>query len=130
MSLPGNNTSLKRLRNRYRLVVMNEDTYDEVIAFKLTRLSVYITLSTLFVVLVGLTVALIVFTPLKLYIPGYGEAKKAKEYEMLKVRADSIEQNLVKKQQYIDNIEKVLKGNVLPTDTTTLELKNTEKSKD
>lgn len=130
MSLPGNNTSLKRLRNRYRLVVMNEDTYDEVIAFKLTRLSVYIMLSTLFVVLVGLTVALIVFTPLKLYIPGYGEAKKAKEYEMLKVRADSIEQNLVKKQQYIDNIEKVLKGNVLPTDTTTLKLKNTEKSKD
>jgi hypothetical protein len=130
MSLPGNNTSLKRLRNRYRLVVMNEDTYDEVIAFKLTRLSVYITLSTLFVVLVGLTVALIVFTPLKLYIPGYGEAKKAKEYEMLKVRADSIEQNLVQKQQYIDNIEKVLKGNIVPLDTTTLKLKNAEKSKD
>lgn len=130
MSLPGSNTTLKRLRNRYRLVVMNEDTYDEVIAFKLTRLSVYITLSTLFVVLVGLTVALIVFTPLKLYIPGYGEAKKAKEYEMLKVRADSIEQNLAQKQQYIDNIEKVLKGNVVPLDTTTLKVKSAEKSKD
>ena len=130
MSLPGSNTTLKRLRNRYRLVVMNEATYDEVIAFKLTRLSVYITLSTLFVVLVGLTVALIVFTPLKLYIPGYGEAKKAKEYEMLKVRADSIEQNLVQKQQYIDNIEKVLKGNVVPLDTTTLKVKSAEKSKD
>jgi hypothetical protein len=129
MSLPGNNTTLKRLRNRYRLVVMNEDTYDEVVAFKLTRLSVYITLSALFVVLVGLTVALIVFTPLKLYIPGYGEAQKAREYEMLKVRADSIEQNLVKKQQYIDNIERVLKGNVLPADTTTFKLKITGKSK-
>ena len=110
MSLPGGNTSLKRLRNRYRLVVMNEDTFNEVVTFKLTRLSVYIALSTLFVVLVGLTVALIIFTPLKLYIPGYGDAQKAKEYEMLKMKADSIEQSLIKKQEYIDNVEKVLKG--------------------
>lgn len=130
MSLPGGNTSLKRLRNRYRLVVINEDTFDEVVTFKLTRLSVYIALSTLFVVLVGLTVALIVFTPLKLYIPGYGEAQKAREYEMLKVKADSIEQNLIKKQEYINNIEKVLRGNVVPPDTTTLKLKNIEKSSD
>jgi hypothetical protein len=130
MSLPGGNTSLKRLRSRYRLVVMNEDTYDEVVAFKLTRLSVYIALSTLFVILVGITVALIAFTPLKLYIPGYGEAQKAREYEVLKMKADSIELNLIKKQKYIDNIEKVLKGNIVPRDTMLLNLKNAEKSND
>ncbi len=130
MSLPGGNSSLKRLRNKYRLVVMNEDTFEEVVTFKLTRLSVYIALSTLFVVLVGLTVALIVFTPLKLYIPGYGEAQKARQFEILKVKADSIEQSLIKKQEYIDNIEKVLKGNMLLRDTTTLKLKSAEKSND
>ncbi|MEO6289089.1 MAG: hypothetical protein ABIO76_04180 [Ginsengibacter sp.] len=130
MALPGGNTSLKRLRNRYRLVLINEDSFEEVAAFKLNRISVYVTLSILFVVLVGLTVALIMFTPLKLYIPGYGEAQKAKEYELLKVRADSIEQSLLKKQQYINTIEKVLKGNVVPRDTVTLKLKNIEKSRD
>lgn len=130
MSLPGGNTSLKRLRSRYRLVIMNEDTYNEVVTFKLTRLSVYIALSTLFVILVGITVALIAFTPLKLYIPGYGEAQKAKEYEVLKMKADSIELNLIKKQDYIDNIEKVLKGNIVPRDTSVLKLKNIEKSSD
>jgi hypothetical protein len=130
MSLLGGNSSLKRLRNRYRLVVINEDTFDEVVAFKLNRLSVYIAMSTLFVVLVGLTIALIMFTPLKLYIPGYGEAQKAKEYEVLKMKADSIEQNLIKKQEYIDNIEKVLKGNFIKKDTTTLQLKSIEKSSD
>ena len=130
MSLPGGNTSLKRLRNRYRLVVINEDTFNEVVTFKLTRLSVYIALSTLFVVLVGLTVALIIFTPLKLYIPGYGDAQKAKEYEVLKVKADSIEQSLIKKQEYINNVEKILKGNLNPLDSTTLKLKNIEKSRD
>ncbi len=130
MALPPGNTSLKRLRNRYRLVVLNEDTFEEVVAFKINRVSVYIALCTLFVVLVGATVALIMFTPLKLYIPGYGEAQKAKEYEMLKVRADSIEQALLKKQQYINNIEKVLQGNVVPLDTTRLKVKDVEKSHD
>jgi hypothetical protein len=130
MTLPGGNTSLKRLRSRYRLVVINEDTYNEIVTFKLNRLSVYIALSILFVILVGLTVALIAFTPLKLYIPGYGQAQKAKEYGILKMKADSIEQNLIKKQEYIDNIEKILKGNVVPLDTTMLKLKNIEKSSD
>lgn len=130
MALPQGNTTLKRLRNRYRLVLLNEDTFEEVVAFKLNRVSVYIALCTSFVVLVGLTVALIMFTPLKLYIPGYGEAQKAKEFELLKVRADSIEQSLIKKQQYINTIEKVLKGNMVPLDTTTLKLKNVEKSRD
>jgi hypothetical protein len=130
MSLPDENTSLKRLRNRYRLVIMNDDTFDEVVTFKLTRLSVYIGISTLFVLLVGLTVALLAFTPLKLYIPGYGEGQKAREFEILKVRTDSLEHDLMLKQQYINSIENVLKGNILPRDTSRLQLKVTEKSKD
>jgi len=75
------NSTLKRLRNRYRLVVMNEDTYEEVVKFKLSRLSVYIFLSTVFVVLLGLIIALLVFTPLKYYLPsnGYGSPKKRKK---------------------------------------------------
>ena len=66
------NSTLKRLRNRYRLVVMNEDTYEEVVKFRLSRLSVYIVLSSIFVILTVLSVALIVFTPIKYYLPGVG----------------------------------------------------------
>ena len=47
--------TLKRLRNRYRLVVMNDDTYEEVTNFRLSRISVYVMLCTIFVLLVGLT---------------------------------------------------------------------------
>jgi len=130
MAIPNANTTLKRLRNRYRLVVMNEDTYEEVVAFKLSRVSVYIALSTLFVVLVGLTVALIAFTPLKLYIPGYSDAKQVKEYKGLQVKADSIERTLIYKQQYIDNIQRVLKGELIKQDTTPLKLKSVKKSHD
>jgi hypothetical protein len=79
---------------------------------------------------VGLTVALIAFTPLKLYIPGFGDAKQAKEYQGLKVKADSIERSLIYKQQYMDNLQKVLKGEVTKQDTSQLKLKELEKSND
>ena len=124
------NSTLKRLRNRYRLVVMNEDTYEEVVRFKLNRLSVYIALSTLFVLLVGLTVALIVFTPLKYYLPGvgYGNAKQVKEYRILKMRTDSIEEALQNKQQYFNDLQKVLQGNIPKLDTNKLNLPKVENS--
>ena len=122
------NSTLKRLRNKYRLVVMNEDTYEEVVKFKLNRLSVYIGLSTLFVVLTGLIIALIVFTPLKYYLPGvgYGNAKQIREYKDLKIRTDSMESALKYKQRYYDDLKKVLSGDVPQLDTNKLLLPQVE----
>ena len=121
------NSTLKRLQNRYRLVVMNDDTYEEVVTFKLSRLSVYITLSTIFVLLTGLTVALIVFTPLKLYIPGYGDVNATKELRELKIRTDSLEQAVRYKDQYLENVRNVLQGNVtMKLDTNTLDIPKPE----
>ena len=103
-------STLKRLQNRYRLVVMNDDTYEEVVTFKLSRLSVYIALSTVFVLLISFTVALIIFTPLKYYIPGYGSRQSKTELQVLKIRTDSLEQSIKFKDQYLDNLKKVLSG--------------------
>lgn len=128
MGLPNANSTLKRLRNRYRLVLMNDDTYEEVVTFKLTRISVYIAICTLFILLVGLTVALIAFTPLKLYIPGYGEGRQASEYLHLKMKADSIEHAIQLKQQYFDNLQQVLSGKGIRKDTSILKIKDPGKS--
>lgn len=121
------NTTIKRLRNRYRLLVMNDDTYEEVVTFKLSRMSVYVMLSSIFVVLVGLTVALIVFTPLKQYVPGYGTQSARKELQMLKMRTDSLEQAMRYKDVYLQNLKKVLSGNVpAEYDTTVLDVPKPE----
>lgn len=125
------NTTLKRLRNRYRLVVMNDDTYEEVVTFKLSRLSVYILLSTIFVVLTGLTVALIVFTPLKLYIPGYGDVNNTRELRELKIRTDSLEQAVQYKDQYLQGLRATLQGGApVKPDTTSLKVPAPEKIND
>ncbi len=125
------NSTLKRLQNRYRLVVMNDDTYEEVVTFKLSRLSVYVFLSTVFVLLTGLTVALIVFTPLKLYIPGYGDLNNTKELRELKMRTDSLEQEMRYRDQYFQGLKNVLEGSSsVKTDTTSLKIPKTEKIDD
>jgi hypothetical protein len=124
MSMPNVNNTLKRLRNHYRLVITNEDTFEEIVKFKLTRLSVYIVLSTIFILMVGLTTALIVFTPLKYYLPGSGmqNVRQIKEYRNLKMRTDSMEQALKYQDAYLKNIEKVLMGNTIQKDTAKLAL--------
>ena len=125
------NSTFKRLRNRYRLVVMNDDTYEEVVTFKLSRLSVYVFLSSIFVVLVGLTVALIVFTPLKYYIPGYDDLKIGRDYRQLKYRTDSLEQQVNYQARYIDGIKRILSGDIsVKLDTTQINLPKDEYSND
>ena len=130
--MPDVNNTLKRLRSHYRLVIMNEDTFEEVVKFKLTRMGVYIVLSTVFILMVGLTASLIIFTPLKYYLPGtgMGNANQIKEYRQLKIRTDSMEQALRYQDNYLKNIQKVLQGNVKALDTNKIILPKVENSND
>ena len=126
-------TTLQRLRNRYRLVVMNDDTYEEVVTFRLSRMSVYIVLSTIFVLLTGLTVALIVFTPLKYYIPGTNtDYRSATELRQLKYKADDAERELQLLKQYDEGLRKgPLSGDKpIVLDTTRLNVPKPDASDD
>lgn len=112
---------------------MNDDTYEEVVTFKLSRLSVYIMLSTIFVLLVGLTVALIVFTPLKYYIPGTNsDYKSVVEQRQLKIRVDAAEKTVAQQNQYIEALKKgpLAAGGSVAPDTNRLVVPRGEESND
>ena len=112
---------------------MNDDTYEEVVTFKLSRLSVYIALSTVFVLLVGLTVALIIFTPLKYYIPGYDDLKIGREYQQLKYDADKLAKELNNLKQYEEGLRKgplLGDGKTVSLDTSQLQLPKEDLSND
>ena len=131
MAILDDNNTFKRTSNSYRLVIMNDDTYDEVVAFRLSRTSVYIGFSVSFILLVGLTIALIAFTPLKYYIPGYGTKESQTALQLLKIRTDSLEQTLHYKEQYLEGIKKVLsEGNAKQLDTIPLKLPESLPSND
>ena len=122
-------SGFKRLTNRYRMVIMNDHTYEEIVTFKLTRLSVYIVSCFVFILLVGLTTALISFTPLKYYIPGYGTQAERRELTRLKSRTDSLERTIRYKEAYWENVKNVLSGKAeMMLDTALITIPNLEQS--
>jgi hypothetical protein len=122
------NNRLKRLKNNYLLTVTNDDTFEEVVKFKLNRSSLFIGLSSIFVMMIFVTVSLIIFTPLKYYLPGvgYGNIRQVKEFKKLKMRTDSIENALKLQIKFNEDIQKALKGSVIKRDTNSLKLPKLE----
>lgn len=103
-----------KLLHKYRLVILNEDTFEERFAFKLTRLNVFVTVGLLSIILIMLTTVLIAFTPLREYIPGYSSAKLQKQATHLMFTTDSLQQAMQKRNQYFASIQRVLRGDVSP----------------
>lgn len=102
----------QKLVNKYRMVIINEDTFEEKISFKLTRLNVFILSGMFSVLLIVLTIFLIAFTPLKEYIPGYSSTKLKRQATDLVYKVDSLEQELKVNNVYIEKIRGVLTGEI------------------
>ena len=102
----------ERLRHRYRLVVMNNDTFEEVGSYQLTLLNLYVWGSVLLLCLVLLVGSVIVFTPLRRYIPGYGDVSVQPKLVQLNRELDSLQQRIAYHEQYADNFRKILVGDV------------------
>ena len=81
----------KKLLHKYRLVILNEDTFEERFAIKLTRLNVFVITSLLAIFLIVGTIVLIAFTPLKEYIPGYSSTELKKKATELNYKTDSLQ---------------------------------------
>jgi murein DD-endopeptidase MepM/ murein hydrolase activator NlpD len=115
---------LVSLKNTYRLVIMNDDTFEEVGSYRLTRLNVYILGSSVFVLMIILVTMIIAFTPLKEYVPGYGDVNLKSQAQKLERQVNDIETEVNARDKYIRAIQIVLTGDV---DTTTFQApKDTE----
>lgn len=108
---------MRRLRNRYRLVVLNDDTFEEKFKLRLTPLGLFILIGSITIVMIMLVTSLIAFTPLREYIPGYADVGVRRKLIRISMQSDSLEQALSAHNQFMENIDNVLKGNV-KTDTT------------
>ncbi|OYX28458.1 MAG: peptidase M23 [Flavobacteriales bacterium 32-35-8] len=106
----------RKLLDKYRLVVLNEDTFEERISLKLTRLNVFVLVSLSAILLVLATLMLIAFTPLREYIPGYSSTALRKQATELTFTADSLQQIINMNDKYYESIKKVLQGDVTKVD--------------
>jgi murein DD-endopeptidase MepM/ murein hydrolase activator NlpD len=101
---------IQKLRNKYLLVIRNEETYEVKLSFRLSRLNVFVALGLTAIILIILTIFLIAFTPLREYIPGYMDVDLQRQVYELQLKADSIEREFMRKDLYFQNIKNIIEG--------------------
>lgn len=100
------------IKARRRLVIINEETFEEQFSLKLSILNVFILGSLGAIFLISVTSYIIAFTPLREYIPGYSSTQLKQDALLLGIKADSLEYQLNKNDEYIKSIKKVLTGDL------------------
>ncbi|MBC7412583.1 MAG: M23 family metallopeptidase [Bacteroidia bacterium] len=107
------NKLLQRLKIKHRLVLMNDDTYEEKFSASLTPLNVFVVGVSGVFLLIFLTTYLIAFTNLKEYIPGYSNDVTIRRKLMnVNTRLDSLQEVMTLKDEYLNNILQVAQGTV------------------
>lgn len=101
-----------RMQHTYRLVIMNNETFEERGSYKLTLLNVYVVLSTILVVVFAIVFSLVAYTPLRKYVPGYAGGNMEREIYQINEDLAEIEEEFVAHRSYSENFRKLLVGEV------------------
>jgi murein DD-endopeptidase MepM/ murein hydrolase activator NlpD len=107
-----NKNKKSKWTHHYRMVVLNDDTFEERFSLKLNRLNVFIVTLISAVLLIGATTVLIAFTPLREYIPGYADVTSKRNSIQLTKETDSIQQVLRTNDEFYSRIKMLLNGDV------------------
>jgi murein DD-endopeptidase MepM/ murein hydrolase activator NlpD len=106
----------KKWRFKYRFVVLNSETFEERLAFNMSRLNVFLLTCVSLTLLIGGTTLIIAFTPLREYIPGYTSTNIRRQMVNLNQLSDSLKIKLDSRDRYLQNIRNIIEG--VPVDTT------------
>ena len=101
-----------RLKNKYRLVILNDDSFEERFSLRLTPLLMVNIIGLSIIALVALVASLIAFTPIREYIPGYTTSGMKRQLITLTLKTDSLALQLKEKTDYIQNINNIISGNI------------------
>lgn len=102
----------KKLFTKNRLVILNEDTFEEIFSLRLTLMNVFVVATIGMFLIIFITTYIIAFTPLREYIPGYASTQLKKDATELALKSDSLNYALKKNEAYIESIKKVLTGDL------------------
>lgn len=101
---------IHKLRYKYKLVLINDESFEEKLSFKLTPMNVFIGFSSAVVLFATLIITLIFYTSLREYVPGYTDSKTKRNLQELLYKTDSMEQSLLAKELYYKNIINIING--------------------
>ena len=105
-------TRNQNLKNKFRFVVLNDVTFEEKFSLSLTRTNVWVFISVIAFTLIFLTAAAIIYTPLKYFIPGFGDYNYRSQILQLNFKTDSLQNALDARAVWLENLENVASGNI------------------
>ena len=108
---------IEKSRENYRLIVMNNETFEEVGSYQLSPLNIYMAICAIVATVALLVFLLILFTPIKRYIPGYGNIQEHKEALRLTAELNEIKEDLSAQAAYTENIRKILVGDIVEVES-------------
>lgn len=102
----------KNLLTKTRLLILNEDSFEELFSLRLTLMNVFVVATLGAILIITATTFLIAFTPLKEYIPGFASSELKREATELALKSDSLSFAIKKNEAYLASIKKVLNGDL------------------
>lgn len=102
----------KNLKYKYRLVIYNESTFESVATFFLSKLNLILLFCLLTILSMIFSTLLITFSPLKYYMPGYGDAAVRKQLRELMHESEQMKTEIEQNELWARQIKEVLKGEI------------------
>ena len=100
------------IKFKYKLTIINENTLEEVVGIRVSKLNGISVLLSVLTVLFLIAAAIITFTPLRNYLPGYMNSDVRAQVVENALRADSLQQLVERQNLYIMNIQDIFRGTV------------------
>lgn len=98
----------KNFKSKFKIVIIHPDTYEEKGGFNMSKMKITSMIIIYSLILIALTTCLIFFTSLRELIPGYTDATLDRRVYNMEHRADSIEEVFRQKDQYIENLKRII----------------------
>lgn len=101
-----------KIRYKYRLVIINDDTFEQKTSLKLSKFNIYVWVGTFVLLIVLLVTSIIAYTDLKYYLPGVGKIEVRQKLKELYYTQDSLIEEISTRNLWIGNMQDVLRGDV------------------
>ena len=102
----------KNFKFKYKLTITNENTLEEIVGIHVSKLNGVSVLLSAVTVIFLIASLIIIFTPLRNYLPGYMNTEVREQVVQNALRADSLQWMLERQRMYIMNIQDIISGNV------------------
>lgn len=100
------------IKFKYKLTIINENTLEEVVGLRVSKLNGISVLLSVLTVLFLVASVIIAFTPLRNYLPGYMNSEIRAQVVENALRVDSLQQLVDRQNLYIMNIQDIFSGTV------------------